>query len=275
LAALAALILSACGPLGDEDEPATATAETIAQPTDEVASEGGTDTGASSPEGFAPGTGEGVAPEATETFESTGPDSTPVAFSPGSSGTPATDTVTAGNPPTSESGTPVSAAQGSQTEPVSTLPSYSGSDGTSGATPELTLTESAAEDVVETPPTPGATPGEPFFVREETTPDPAATAVDGDLTTLVPYEVESCSPSEIVPLAGDQTAYFTLSEVNFREGPGADCDTIADEPLAEGVDVVVSSAPVTRVDEEDLVWIQVEVDGEQGWVVIDALARAE
>jgi uncharacterized protein YraI len=76
-------------------------------------------------------------------------------------------------------------------------------------------------------------------------------------------------------LAGGQNAYFTISEVNFREGPGADCDTISDTPLAEGVDVVVLSAPVTRVGEEDLVWIQIEADGERGWVVIDSLAPAE
>jgi hypothetical protein len=276
LAVLAVPFLAGCGPLGDEDDPATATAETIAQPTEEIGNEDGTGTGASTPESFAPGTGAGdVTPEATETFVSTGSASTPVAFNPESQGTPATDTVEPVNPPTTASGTPGSAAPGSATEPVSTLPSYSGSDGTSGATPELTSTEPASDEEAGTSATPGATPNQPFFVREETTPDPAATAVDGDLTTLVPYEVESCDPTDVVPLAGGQNAYFTLSEVNFREGPGADCDTISDTPLAEGVDVVVLSAPVTRVGEEELVWIQIEADGERGWVVIEALAPAE
>jgi hypothetical protein len=174
LAVLAVPSLAGCGPLGDEDDPATATAETIAQPTEAIGSEDGTGTGASTPESFAPGTGAGgVTPEATETFVSTGPASTPVAFNPESQSTPATDTVQPVNPPTTASGTPASAPDGSATESGTALPSYSGSDGTSGATPELTSTEPATEDEAETSATPGATPNQPFFVREETTPDRA------------------------------------------------------------------------------------------------------
>jgi uncharacterized protein YraI len=78
----------------------------------------------------------------------------------------------------------------------------------------------------------------------------------------------------VQPLPGGDAPYVTISEVNFREGPGADCDTLQDVPLASGTELTVTGAPMVREGEEEFVWIRVEVDGEEGWLVIDALQPA-
>jgi hypothetical protein len=86
--------------------------------------------------------------------------------------------------------------------------------------------------------------------------------------------VDSCEPDEIPAFAGDDPNYVVTTNLNFRTGPGQDCDPIGDGPLAEGSAVVVLSEPVTR-EGEDQEWVQIEVDGEPGWVAADFIEPAE
>ena len=132
---ISAILLAACGPLGDDNET-TPTAETIAQPTESTAlteesaptGEATLDTGDSTP-----GTAAG----------------TPSPFTPGEDrATPAqpeeTFTVIVGTPVPSTDGEGTAATPGSATPVAVTEPAdsgadsgvvFSGSDGTSGATP--------------------------------------------------------------------------------------------------------------------------------------------
>ncbi len=86
--------------------------------------------------------------------------------------------------------------------------------------------------------------------------------------------VEDCDPEEIPPFEGDDPNYVTTVDVNFRVGPGQECDRIGDAPLAQGREVVVLSEPVTR-DDDGQQWVQVEVDGETGWVAAEFIEPVE
>ena len=86
--------------------------------------------------------------------------------------------------------------------------------------------------------------------------------------------VDSCEPNEIPAFEGDDPDFVVTADLNFRQGPGQDCDPIGEGPLAEGSSVVALSEPVTR-EGEDQQWVQVEVDGEPGWVAAEFLEPAE
>ncbi len=112
-----------------------------------------------------------------------------------------------------------------------------------------------------TEPASGATPGAPADATPQAEKIPDTT-------------VEDCDPEEIPPFEGDDPNYVTTVDVNFRVGPGQDCDRIGDAPLGQGREVVVLSEPVTR-DDDDQEWVQVEVDGETGWVAADFIEPVE
>ncbi len=58
---------------------------------------------------------------------------------------------------------------------------------------------------------------------------------------------------------------MVTENLNFRSGPGSDCALLRDDVLEAGLELTVTSDPVTRED-EDTDWVRVEVDGEEGWV---------
>jgi uncharacterized protein YraI len=82
--------------------------------------------------------------------------------------------------------------------------------------------------------------------------------------------VTSCDPEIVPAIALESTAFTTVSDVNIRIGPGADCDALAISPIGAFLPVTVIGGPVQR-EGEDLVWVQVEAAGETGWIVTDAL----
>ena len=125
---------------------------------------------------------------------------------------------------------------------------------------------SDADDLTEDGATPDA--GDELEATPELVGD--ATPQDDETPDTV---VDSCSPDAIPPFEGDNPNFVTTVDLNFREGPGEDCDQIGD-PLGAGRDVVVLSEPVTR-EGEDQEWIQVEVDGETGWVAAQFIEPAE
>lgn len=133
------------------------------------------------------------------------------------------------------------------------------SDGTTGADidiPAATPTTSAASA---TPAVPnasaspaGATPGA----------TPAAVVVSG------------CEVEDIPPFQGEQTLYRLTVDVNFRLGPGTDCDLALDEPLGAFQPVEVIGGPVIR-ESDGSEWVQIEVLDTVGWVAFEFLEPAE
>lgn len=256
---VAMLALTACGPLGNDDNDPTATAEVIAQPT---SSNLEISTATPSGEDVIP-----MPPEATPGSIA----STPIVENP------VDPLATPEQPNTVAVGTPVvgGALDEGFATPNASEPSsvFVGSDGTSGATPEV---GGSVSPVVESTPgsDEGATPvDDPFFVAEEATPEVGATPGTGALADAQPVTVSGCDPETIPPFVGEQVDFFTASDVNFRTGPGADCDTIGSGPIGTNIPVTVLSGPVVR-DDDEFVWVQVQILDEIGWVVLDVLEPA-
>jgi hypothetical protein len=271
-----AFLLAGCGPLGDDDGDPTATSESIAQPT--TTEEAPTD-GPSTPSSFVDTAG-----DATPTSES----DSPIAFTPGNGG---------GTPSTPEEtfvvvvGTPVAPAEGETPDSAAAATpdsddqgtSFTGSDGTDGATPPADGLEAGTDDVPLSEATP-AEPGEatpagdvPFFTEEIATPSPSspdATPQVGELADLEPVTVTSCDPDNVPAFAGEVTDFLTVTDVNFRAGPGTDCDLVVDIPIGANNSVTVLSGPVVREGEEDFTWVQVQIVDDIGWIVLDSIEPA-
>ncbi len=282
------LLFTGCGPIGDKKSEPTSTTEVIAQPTvgvdQSTASTNQTiaETGTATSEATATTSDQSLPGNADSTAKST-PEPTPEPTSgvlpTGSVSTPAgtaLPTATVIEPQGGLAGTPTnesSAATAVAPIAATTVPgtasgaSFSGSDGTSGATPDTNATVAVATGVSSSP---VASPGA-FFVREETTPDVSKAPEKGNLTSVKPLSVNSCKPGTVIPMPGAPVTYVTLYELNFRAGPGADCAKANEVPISGNTEVQVMSWPVTREGDSENVWIQVKVDNQTGWVVIDGL----
>lgn len=175
--------------------------------------------------------------------------------------------------PTATTSAPVGRATTSTSLAASPTPNASFS--TPAASPPApstpAVTEPSATPVLETPIVDEATPA--ANASPEATPesvDDATPQADEAPDTVV----ESCSPDAIPAFEGDDPDYTVVADLNFRDGPGEDCDLVIDEPLGEGREVVVLSEPVTR-EGEDQEWVQIEVDGEAGWVAAEFIAPVD
>jgi uncharacterized protein YraI len=62
----------------------------------------------------------------------------------------------------------------------------------------------------------------------------------------------------------DDGPLTTTDDVNLREGPSTDCDSV--DVLPAGTEVTPLSGPVRG---DDRLWILVDVDGTEGWVAED------
>lgn len=252
LAIVASILVSGCGlPGGDDDEP-TATVEVIAQPTagDDL-SEAATLTSVLSGQFEVQSTP--VVSVATPDLPAAGRDdatpATPDQAPPAFTGTPVSpgESVALATP---ESGAEIDAGE------VDTA--IIGSDGTSGATPELESPDGSV-DGAEASPTDDATP---------------VGLAPGELLDIDPISVASCEPENIPPFGTEQNEFLTVTDVNFRIGPGADCDQIGDGPIGINIPVTVLSGPVVREDDDTFVWVQVQIVDEIGWIVVDAIEPA-
>ena len=267
--ALFALLISACGPLGDDDDP-TATSETISQPTTE-ASDSTAPVDTDEPTS---GTPDSVMDEITGPGEDVStPAGTPEEVTTENGAAPLDDDdVVVATPAvpglTDAVGDATPVATGAAQEGTTSLPPFTGSDGTSGATPPgMDLVTTTDQQAVPDS-TPGGTPG--LAVLEET--PPPANSVD--LDSIEPVEVDGCEPNTVPLLVDGELRYITTTDVNFRTGPGSDCDTIGDGPLGSNIPVAVLSAPVVRADEEDYEWVQIRVNDITGWVIVEAIEPA-
>jgi hypothetical protein len=258
LSILACFALAACGPLGDDDPDPTATAESIAQPTDET---------------LVDETEVATEPESAGLTIAT-PMVTPVAMEGTPDLEPVEESTSAGAPDSTpifndvnSTASPVAVPDAT---PLAETPAASGvdqplpdGDGTSGAMP---ATDAAP---TETPLLVAETPA----VQVDGTPVASPAALAGSLAELEVGVVASCELESVPPIALESAAFVTVSDVNIRFGPGADCDPIAISPIGAFIPVIVIGGPVQR-EGEDLVWVQVEVAGEIGWIVTDALEPA-
>lgn len=108
--------------------------------------------------------------------------------------------------------------------------------------------------------------------EQPTTDFGASTPVAGP--TEAETTVTSCD-DVAPPLEDGPASYVTTSDVNFRNGPGTDCDPIFDEPLGEGAIVEVLSEPVVREGDDEYLWVAVSVDGTEGWIATEFIEPAE
>lgn len=272
LSLAACLALAACGPLGSDDAEPTATEVSLAQPTD-AASEAGTEPAVDA----ATDVPEEMTAEETVADDST-PDSVPVSFEStpdlepisGTDDDPSASTPVFNDVVTANGGGPATPVSGDIATPIATgvaTPQFDGpfpdGDGTSGAMPD------DAEAAEETPLLVEETPA-----AGEGTPGASPVAVASSLDELEPVVVTSCEPEVVPEIALESTAYRTISDFNIRFGPGADCDTLAISPIGGFMPVTIVGGPVQR-EGEDFAWVLVEVSGETGWMVIEALEPIE
>lgn len=80
--------------------------------------------------------------------------------------------------------------------------------------------------------------------------------------------VQGCEVPDVPTFSGETPEQVLTAEVNFRSGPGVECDPLLDAPLGEGQAVTVIGGPVTQ-GTDDSEWVQIEVDGQQGWITTE------
>ena len=228
--ALAVLVLSACGVGGDDEEP-----EDPTEPADVVES----------------------TPVAESVVDLTG-DSSPADVS---SAQAPTDVPVQGTPADGATPTPAIVVSAPPVAIPTSVPTPPATPGPAGAT---ALAETEGDDVVIGDGTGGAVTGaepgqaEPDGATPATQPDAADTTVG------------SCEVASYPPYTGDDATRLTTIDVNFRAGPGTDCDSIGD-PLSAGTVVEVLSSPVTREGDDQFLWVAVSIDGSEGWLATEFL----
>lgn len=274
------LALAACGAEDGADDAEATTEPPDAQPTVVTTEEAVESTPNFSPEEAA-GT-----PVPTSIDMSTQSDAaTPQAEEPGTS-TPAP-------------ATPVSADEADRNVPGATpAPTVA-----TGATPETGDAESMpASDVVSStvPGSNDATQGEDVIGDGTTGADidlPVTTPADGETTPSVtsapatpvasplsgeesaatpgaPLVVSGCEVQNVPPFQGEQILYQLAVDLNFRVGPGTECDLVMEDPLGEFQRVEVIGGPVVREDDGSE-WVQIRFVDSEGWVSFEYLEPVE
>lgn len=200
-------------------------------------------------------------------------------------------TETAEAPATTAAESPVDLTSQSSTAAVGTpdIVTVASEDGTPDAgegsptpaivvsAPPVQVPTRAPQPVAATPAPGGATPvsGEAQVAGDGTggpTLQVAEQAPDAAAGTQVTTTATSCDVAVPPPFTGVQPQQQTVSDVNLRVGPGTDCDPVG-EPIGQGVAVEVLSDPVEREGDE-FDWVQVAVEGTEGWLAIDFLEPA-
>ena len=101
--------------------------------------------------------------------------------------------------------------------------------------------------------------------------DPSATPQASPIAQL---SISGCEVPDVPAFLGDDASFVLTADVNFRSGPGVDCDPLLDEPLGEGQTVEVIGGPVTQT-VDDSEWVQIEIDGEPGWITTEFIEPTE
>ena len=151
-----------------------------------------------------------------------------------------------------------------ESSPTATLAATSASTPAAASTPVVATPAAAG---------PKATPATGAPAKASPAASPVASPGATPASSESPV-VTSCSPANIPPFTGSSPNY-TVSEqgLNFRAGPGTDCATLGD-PLDSGTAVTVLSDPVTRKGETTQ-WVEVQINGQDGWVAADFIQPAQ
>ncbi|HEV2066897.1 MAG TPA: SH3 domain-containing protein [Thermomicrobiales bacterium] len=151
-------------------------------------------------------------------------------------------------------------------------------------TPAIVVSAPPVEVATDVPPeaatpagtAPVATPAVTATVEEpvvdEGTPGIPSDEAVGALEEVLAV-AESCTVETFPAYEGDAPVQVTTADVNFRAGPGTDCELIS-EPLPPGTTVEVLSEPVSREGQPDFEWVAVSVNGTQGWIATDFIEPA-
>lgn len=102
-------------------------------------------------------------------------------------------------------------------------------------------------------------PGE----RENTQPEVSTPEAVG--TPVAQLTIEGCELPHVPTYIGESDQGQLIEDVNFRSGPGVDCEPLLDEPLGNGQTVTVTGGPVTQA-ADGSEWIEIEVNGTRGWI---------
>jgi len=258
---LLGLVLTACGADDGGDEPEATSAPGGAQPTVAVEDVG-------TPEA-APDDGAESTPTNTDMSDvpadvaEAAEDATPNPATAVAGGTPEVSPVMS----TGEDATPSARlAVGGNATPVS---------GVAGATPGASGDQEAQTDAG--PVVGDGTTGATVDATARATPAVAGASPAASPSAATPaaaLTVTSCEVPDVPPFTGDQTVFALTTDVNFRTGPGADCDMALETPLGAFQQVEVIGGPVIRQDDRSE-WVQVDVQGTQGWVSFEFLAPVE
>ena len=88
------------------------------------------------------------------------------------------------------------------------------------------------------------------------------------------FSIEGCEVPDVPNYVGENSSFTLTSDLNFRAGPGVNCDPLLDEPLGEGQAVTVVGGPVVQT-EDGSEWVQIEIDGTTGWISTEFIEPTE
>ncbi len=112
-------------------------------------------------------------------------------------------------------------------------------------------------------------PGELTSNEEEQAPEATP-----DASPVAQLEIIGCEVPDVPGFLGESNVFELTADVNFRSGPGVECEPVFDEPIGEGQIVLVLGGPVTQ-SEDGSEWVQIEVNDETGWISTDFIEPAE
>lgn len=153
----------------------------------------------------------------------------------------------------------------------------------SAATPEIATVVDSTPEATERPTTGNETftnpgdgtggsgmPGE----RDSNEESDEAPAASPEASPIAQLEISGCEVPDVPGFLGESNIFELTAEVNFRSGPGINCDPLLDEPIGEGQIVVIVGGPVTQT-EDGSEWVLIEVEGQSGWITNDFLEPTE
>ena len=75
---------------------------------------------------------------------------------------------------------------------------------------------------------------------------------------------------DVPPFTGEVASYVLTEDLNFRTGPGAECDLALPQPIGAFQVVEVIGGPVVRED-DGTEWVQIRAVDTDGWVAFEFL----
>lgn len=151
---------------------------------------------------------------------------------------------------------------------------------TNEGTPEPTAVASSPEPTVASPAantesdSPGDGTGGSGMPGERSSNESPEATPSAAGTPVAELSVEGCELPDVPAFSGSVSEVQLTSDVNFRSGPGVDCEPLLDEPLGQGQTVTITGGPVTQLSDGSE-WIEIEFNGTRGWISAEFIEPAE